>query len=139
MARPDRVNGTRTHEMDGPGLALKVTGRVHQVAAACPPYGREWLAIHPVLNAKAPKFKRKEPTPATPEELVKRLDCAQTSSAKRQSVPGLADRQAKSNALVIPTLSQLRADTCGSGMDTTAHYAGPDLPFRDCGRQDGQA
>jgi integrase len=63
----------------GKPLAAATVRKFHQVLRSALQQGVrwEWLAINPALNAQAPKGKRKEPTPPTPEELAKLLDFAQ--------------------------------------------------------------
>jgi len=63
----------------GEPLAASSVRKFHQVLRSALLQGVrwEWVAINPASNAQAPKGKRKEPTPPTPEELGKLLEFAE--------------------------------------------------------------
>jgi integrase len=63
----------------GRSLAASTVRKYHAVLRSALQQGVrwEWLAVNPVTLAQAPKGKRKEPTPPTPEELSRLLSAAE--------------------------------------------------------------
>lgn len=63
----------------GKPLAPSTVRKFHQILRSALQQGVrwEWIPVNPAANAQAPKGKRKEPTPPTPEELAKLLEFAE--------------------------------------------------------------
>jgi len=63
----------------GKPLAASTVRKFHQILRSALQQGVrwEWIAVNPAANVQAPKGKRKEPTPPTPEELAKLLEFAE--------------------------------------------------------------
>jgi integrase len=63
----------------GRPLAASTVRKYHAVLRSALQQGVrwEWLAVNPVALAQAPRGKRKEPTPPTPDELSRLLSCAE--------------------------------------------------------------
>ncbi len=65
----------------GRSLAASTVRKYHAVLRSALQQGLrwEWLAVNPVALAQAPRGKRKEPTPPTPEELLRLLQAAEAA------------------------------------------------------------
>lgn len=63
----------------GKPLAAATVRKFHQILRSALQQGVrwEWIAVNPAANAQAPKGKRKEPTPPTPEDLATLLAFAE--------------------------------------------------------------